>query len=174
MARLGAITLVAIAVLSYSVSVAAQTKQRPTMTGHVPEAVSSGLAPLVGHVPSTQHLSLAVSLPLRNRAELDDLCANGVCREQGGGTSYAAPLWAGLTAMMNQQALANGGSTVGFLNPALYAIGTGSIYGSDFHDITTGSNGQYSAVTGYDLVTGWGSPNGPNLINTLVGSAAAE
>jgi subtilase family serine protease len=100
------------------------------------------------------------------------VCANGVCREQGGGTSYAAPLWAGLTAMMNQQALANGGSTVGFLNPALYAIGTGSSYGSDFHDITSGSNGLYSAVTGYDLVTGWGSPNGPNLINALTGSTA--
>jgi subtilase family serine protease len=100
------------------------------------------------------------------------VCANGQCRETGGGTSYAAPLWAGLTAMMNQQALANGGSTVGFLNPALYAIGTGSSYGSDFHDITSGSNGQFSAVTGYDLVTGWGSPNGPNLINALTGSTA--
>jgi subtilase family serine protease len=98
------------------------------------------------------------------------VCANGICRKQGGGTSYAAPLWAGLTAMMNQQALANGRSTVGFLNPALYDIGTGTSYDSDFHDITNGSNGKYSAVTGYDLVTGWGSPKGPDLINALTGT----
>jgi subtilase family serine protease len=98
------------------------------------------------------------------------VCANGICREQGGGTSYAAPLWAGLTAMMNQRALANGRSTVGFLNPALYDIGTGTSYDSDFHDITSGSNGKYKAVTGYDLVTGWGSPKGPDLINALTGT----
>jgi hypothetical protein len=72
--------------------------------------------------------------------------------------------------MMNQQALANGRSTVGFLNPALYDIGTGTSYDSDFHDITNGSNGKYSAVTGYDLVTGWGSPKGPDLINALTGT----
>jgi hypothetical protein len=56
---------------------------------------------------------------------------------------------------------------LGFLNPFLYGIGIGSGYDSDFHDITSGSNGGYSAVTGYDLVTGWGSPNGANLINAL-------
>ena len=39
---------------------------------------------------------------------------------------------------------------------------------TDFHDITSGSNG-YSAVTGYDLVTGWGSMNGAALINALAG-----
>jgi subtilase family serine protease len=98
-------------------------------------------------------------------------CYDGGCFGGNGGTSYAAPQWAGLTAMANQQAVAGGGSTLGFLNPRLYRIGTGSSYDSDFHDITSGSNGQYSAVTGFDLVTGWGSPNGPNLINSLVGSA---
>ena len=40
---------------------------------------------------------------------------------------------------------------------------------TDFHDITSGTSGSYSAVTGYDLVTGWGSPNGQGLINALVG-----
>ena len=43
-----------------------------------------------------------------------------------------------------------------------------SSYGTDFHDITSGKSGSYSAVTGYDLVTGWGSPNGTGLINALV------
>jgi len=95
-------------------------------------------------------------------------CSIGTCKNFGGGTSYAAPLWAGLIAMANQRSLANGGSYVGFLNPALYAIGTGSGFTKDIHDITSGSNGAYSAVSGYDLVTGWGSPKGVNLINALV------
>jgi xanthomonalisin len=69
--------------------------------------------------------------------------------------------------MINEQSAANGGKPVGFLNPALYAIGTGSSFDSDFHDIISGSNGGYSAVAGYDLVTGWGSPQGVNLIKTL-------
>jgi subtilase family serine protease len=98
-------------------------------------------------------------------------CFDGGCFGGNGGTSYAAPQWAGMTAMANQQSIANGGSTLGFLNPALYAIGVGSNYDSDFHDITSGNNGKYNAVIGYDLVTGWGSPNGPNLIDALDGSA---
>jgi subtilase family serine protease len=101
-------------------------------------------------------------------------CFDGGCFGGNGGTSYAAPQWAGYTAMANQQSLAHGGSTLGFLNPALYAIGVGTSYDSDFHDILSGSNGGYSAVLGYDLVTGWGSPNGPNLIDALVGDAKDE
>ena len=58
------------------------------------------------------------------------------------------------------------------MNPAIYTIGLGSSYGTDFHDITSGSNSGYSAETGYDLVTGWGSPvadpNGTRLISDLV------
>jgi subtilase family serine protease len=96
------------------------------------------------------------------------VCANGACRTQGGGTSYAAPLWAGLIAMVNQQSVTQGGTTVGFINPDLYAIGTGSGFATDFHDILTGSNGKYSSVSKYDLVTGWGSPIGANLINALL------
>ncbi len=98
-------------------------------------------------------------------------CYDGGCFGGNGGTSYAAPQWAGYTAMANQQAVASGGSALGFLNPALYALGVGSSYDSDFHDIVSGSNGGYKAVIGYDLVTGWGSPNGPNLIDALVASA---
>ena len=92
-----------------------------------------------------------------------------------GGTSCAAPLWAGFTALVNQQGAANGKSPVGFLNPALYTIGTGTSYTVCFHDTTTGNNEwsnsprAYTAVTGYDLCTGWGTPNGTNLINALVG-----
>jgi len=86
-----------------------------------------------------------------------------------GGTSFAAPMWAGYLALVNQQAAINGATKgIGFINPSLYTIGMGSSYGSDFHDITSGSNG-FSATTGYDLVTGWGSPNGSGLIAALGG-----
>jgi len=88
-----------------------------------------------------------------------------------GGTSFAAPMWAGYMALINQQSVANGKKTLGFINPSLYSIGAGSSYTTDFHDITSGSNG-YSAATGYDLATGWGSPNGSGLINALAGSSS--
>jgi PKD repeat protein len=90
-----------------------------------------------------------------------------------GGTSCAAPLWAGLTALINQQAMSNGISAVGFLNPALYTIGRSAGYANCFHDITTGDNtwssspNEFHAVSGYDLCTGWGTPNGKNIINAL-------
>jgi kumamolisin len=88
-----------------------------------------------------------------------------------GGTSFAAPMWAGYLALVNQQVVANGGSTLGFINPAIYSLGLSSGYDAAFHDITSGSssNGEqgYPAVTGYDLATGWGSPNGTALIKAL-------
>jgi subtilase family serine protease len=88
-----------------------------------------------------------------------------------GGTSFAAPMWAGYLALVNQQAVANGNPRLGFINPALYTIGLGSSYTTDFHDITSGSNG-YSATTGYDLATGWGSPDGSALLNALAGGSS--
>jgi hypothetical protein len=91
----------------------------------------------------------------------------------GAGTSVSAPLWAGFTALVNQQAISAGRATIGFVNPAIYAIGKGAHYGADFHDITTGSNTNsgnpslFYACAGYDLCTGWGSPAGQSLINDL-------
>src|ERR1700677_1948255 len=105
------------------------------------------------------------------------LCDDGDCTyNETGGTSYAAPRWAGYLALANQQNVTNQGTTLGFLNPLIYPIGFGSSYDSNFHDITSGNNNNgdgksYNAVTGYDMVTGWGSPNGPALINTLTGAA---
>jgi uncharacterized repeat protein (TIGR03803 family) len=93
-----------------------------------------------------------------------------------GGTSCATPLWAAFTALANQLAITNGEPTVGFINPAVYAIGKGSnvfSYASLFHDITNGNNEsatsptKFSAVPGYDLCTGWGSPSGSNLLTAL-------
>ena len=93
-----------------------------------------------------------------------------------GGTSCAAPLWAGFTALINQQAVGTGHAPVGFINPAVYAIATGPNYANCFHDTTTGNNtwsgspSQFFAVPNYDLCTGLGTPNGTNLINALAAS----
>ena len=102
---------------------------------------------------------------------------NGTAIGGTGGTSAASPLWAGFMALVNQQAAALGKPAVGFVNPAIYALGKGprAAYLSAFHDITTGNtyNSQnptrYPAVAGYDLCTGWGSPTGSNTISALVG-----
>jgi kumamolisin len=83
-----------------------------------------------------------------------------------GGTSFAAPMWAGFIALVNQQLVSQGKSTIGFINPTIYADNVTSKYSTGFHDITSGKSGSYSAVTGYDLVTGWGSPKA-GLINQL-------
>jgi uncharacterized repeat protein (TIGR01451 family) len=91
----------------------------------------------------------------------------------GGGTSAATPLWAAFNALVNQQAVANAEAPVGFINPAIYAIGKGPLYSSTFHDIVSGndtnlvSTNLFYAVPGYDLCTGWGTPAGSNLINAL-------
>jgi sugar lactone lactonase YvrE len=101
-------------------------------------------------------------------------CNLGSCGGGEAGTSYATPRWAGFMALVNQQAVISGTATngrVGFIDPTLYSIGEGANYSSDFHDITSGSNGGYSSGAGYDLVTGWGSPNGQNLIYALAGSS---
>jgi uncharacterized repeat protein (TIGR03803 family) len=98
------------------------------------------------------------------------LVANNGQQGPIGGTSAATPLWAGFTALINQQAAANGRPSVGFLNPGLYSLGASAA----FHDITTGNNTNnvsptnFFAVAGYDLCTGWGTPSGSNLITALV------
>ena len=84
-----------------------------------------------------------------------------------GGTSFAAPMWAGLVALANQQAAANGQAAVGFFNSKIYAQNVTSSYSTGFHDITSGKSGSYSSVTGFDLVTGWGSPK-PAIITQLL------
>jgi subtilase family serine protease len=91
-----------------------------------------------------------------------------------GGTSIAAPLWAGVTALINQQAGRHGLPPVGFLNPALYGLGLSPQYHSCFHDVIVGNNfspaspAEFSAEPGYDLCTGWGSPAGQNLIDAFM------
>jgi len=89
------------------------------------------------------------------------------------GTSCATPLWAGFMALVNQQAASYGQPPVGALNPVIYAVGKSAAYPSAFHDITSGNNfwpsspTNFPAVAGYDLSTGWGTPNGQATINAL-------
>jgi len=79
-----------------------------------------------------------------------------------GGTSAVAPLWAGLITLINQHL----GQAVGYVQPALYKIGSPA-----FRDITTGNNDGYQAGPGWDPCTGLGSPNGVALLNALQGAA---
>lgn len=87
-----------------------------------------------------------------------------------GGTSSGSPQWAGIVAMADQI----GGKNVGFMNPALYQIASDpGKYANDFYDVTVGNNQTtsipgYSASTGWDAVTGLGSPNVANLIPDLI------
>jgi subtilase family serine protease len=141
-----------------------------------------GISPDSIAIPSWQQLAGVINSTNKGSTTLrngPDVSANAnftfyVCADQTtctannyGGTSFAAPMWAGYIALVNQQLAANGEPTIGFINPTIYSQSVTSAYGSEFHDITSGTSGSFSAVTGYDLVTGWGSPNGTGLINAL-------
>jgi kumamolisin len=88
-----------------------------------------------------------------------------------GGTSCAAPLWAGLAAVNNQYALANGKTILGYANPTLYAAFNTTQPYAAYHDITSGNNLYYPATTGYDQATGIGTPDAYNLIRDITGSS---
>ena len=84
-----------------------------------------------------------------------------------GGTSAAAPLWAGFFALINQQRTTNGLGTVGFANPILYGIGRGTDYANEFHDVVLGTNLYFTANQGYDDATGLGSFIGDAMLAAL-------
>jgi subtilase family serine protease len=141
-----------------------------------------GISPDGIAIPAWQQLAGVINSSNQGATTLrngPDVSANAnytfyVCADQTactanefGGTTFAAPMWAAYIALVNQQLVASGAGPIGFINPAIYSIGIGPTYNSAFHDITSGTSGSYSAVVGYDLVTGWGSPNGTNLINSL-------
>ncbi len=124
------------------------------------------------------------STQFRNYPDVAMVAANAEIFFQGapgsiGGTSVAAPLWAGFMALVNQFNQQNGGAgKAGFINPTLYDIGltrgtADDLYSVCFHDIAdNGNNGVggggngFNAVAGYDLCTGWGTPQA-GLINQL-------
>jgi subtilase family serine protease len=99
-----------------------------------------------------------------------------------GGTSAAAPMWAAMIVLANEQAAKQGKSQLGFLNPALYKIGSGSSSHRAFHDITPPSDsstpsdndelgfngGAYPVTAGYDMSTGWGTCDATELAAQLI------
>jgi subtilase family serine protease len=162
-------------------------------------ATCGGISPTYA-IPSWQQgISMTASLGSTNYRNIPDVAlvadAIFIIADDGvdyiaGGTSAATPLWAGMNALINQQRTAFGQSPVGFINPAIYALGKGTNYTTCFHDITVGNNTNFNsesdtninnssytenfvntnlfpAVPGYDLCTGWGSPVGSNLIAAL-------
>jgi kumamolisin len=144
-----------------------------------------GISPDSIPIPSWQSLAGVITSTNKGSTTLrngPDVAANAnfsfyVCADQTtctaneyGGTSFAAPMWAGYLALANQQATANG-KTIGFINPIIYPDNLTSSYSTLFHDVTSGSCGTYSGEVNYDLCTGWGSPNGAGLINLLAGSS---
>ncbi|MFZ0817805.1 MAG: protease pro-enzyme activation domain-containing protein [Candidatus Sulfotelmatobacter sp.] len=146
-----------------------------------------GISPDSIPIPSWQKLSGVITSTNRGSTTLrngPDVAANAnftfyVCADQTtctandyGGTSFAAPMWAGYLALANQQAATNG-DTIGFIDPIIYPAALTSSYGTYFHDITSGSCGTFSGITGYDLCTGWGSPNTTGIINLLAAGSAS-
>lgn len=82
-----------------------------------------------------------------------------------GGTSFAAPQWAGFSALMDQAL----GRRMGNQNTLTYSLALTSAYPNAFYDITQGNNGAYSAGPGWDPVTGWGTPNMAGLLTAIQG-----
>jgi hypothetical protein len=158
-------------------------------SGYTPEEASGGGVSLTYGIPTYQQgISMTAnqgSTTMRNTPDVA-LVANNVDIVWGNdfigessdwtaaGTSLATPLWAGFIALVNEQAAATGKPPVGFVNPALYAIGKSTSYHSCFHDITAGNNytadspTKYEATSGYDLCSGWGSMIGSNLMQALL------
>ena len=136
-----------------------------------------GISPDKIAIPAWQQISGVINSSNKGSTTLrngPDVAANAnftfyTCADQTaclaneyGGTSFAAPMWAGFIALVNQKLASEGDKPVTFLNPMIYT----STYRAGFNDIVSGKSGSYSAVSGYDLVTGWGSPK-PGLITAL-------
>jgi subtilase family serine protease len=135
---------------------------RPTYQDGVPGiGATRGVPDVAGEATGTSGMALAFSAPGGR-----DLFVGA------GGTSAAAPFWAGLIALADQEA----GHPLGFVDPAIYRIAHTPLYHKAFHDITTGNNTVtlngatitgYKAGPGWDPVTGWGTPDAQVLIPLL-------
>jgi kumamolisin len=93
---------------------------------------------------------------------------------EAGGTSLAAPLWAGFTALVDQYLATKHRPRLGEANPYLYRLASRPQRYRPFHDVTRGGNAVYPATPGYDMATGLGSPNVWNLARDLVPVAGSS
>ncbi len=150
-------------------------------------ASGGGFSVLFSTPSYQQTLPASVQNQLNNRRGVPDIAGDAdpstglaVYSSNGGwflagGTSASAPLWAAFMAIANQMA----GHPLGFINPTLYKLAASSAYTQDFHDITIGDNSVkhdgvqvqgYPAVTGWDPVTGLGTPILDKLLPDLIAS----
>ena len=97
-----------------------------------------------------------ISLPGDDVAVYGGGAFGGVSETVQDGTSWSGPQ---ITALLTETVEVHNGTRLGFVNPAIYALFKATGY-ADFYDIVGGNNGTYSAVTGYDQVTGIGAPKG--------------
>jgi len=124
---------------------------------------------------ASSHTGVLVYDTAPGDAESGLICPSGNPCSAGwyvvGGTSSSSPQWAGIVAIADQEA----GHGLGQINPTLYALASGPNYGSYFYDVTTGNNQTdpavpgYSAQTGWDPITGLGTPDAANLVPALAG-----
>jgi subtilase family serine protease len=144
-------------------------------SGSTPIGTKRGVPDVAFQASSRTGALVYVSLPPSGNSGL--ICGSVPCSTGWydiGGTSLSAPQWAGLVAIADQ--VNQGG--LGLINPALYKIGADPVrYANDFFDVTTGNNQAdpsipgYPATTGWDPVTGLGTPNAANLVPDLVAAA---
>jgi subtilase family serine protease len=146
--------------------------QNTLPAGSTPIGAMRGVPDVGLQASATTGALVYVSLPPDGQSGL--ICGSVPCSTGWydiGGTSLACPQWAGLVAIADQ---INGGG-LGLINPALYAIGANPVrYAADFYDVTTGNNTAdpsvpgYPATTGWDPITGLGTPNAAKLLPDLV------
>ena len=91
-----------------------------------------------------------------------------------GGTSAAAPFWAGFTVLVRQLAERDGVDGLGALGPTLYEVAAAQPAGAVFHDITRGGNLFDNATPGWDYATGLGTPRGTPLAQAIVASVRSR
>jgi subtilase family serine protease len=146
--------------------------QNALPAGSTPIGAMRGVPDVALQASSRTGALVYITLPPAGNGGL--ICGSAPCSTGWydiGGTSLSAPQWAGLVALADQ---INGGG-LGLINPGLYLIGTNPArYANDFFDVTTGNNQLdpaipgYPATTGWDPVTGLGTPNAARLVPDLV------
>jgi len=156
----------------YSHVFAKPSYQNSLPAGSTPIDTMRGVPDVGLQASATTGALIFISLPPDGQSGL--ICGTSPCSTGWydiGGTSLSCPQWAGLVAMAAQV----NGAGLGLINPALYKIGADATrYANDFFDVTTGNNQidptipGYPATTGWDPVTGLGTPNAANLVPDLV------
>ena len=145
--------------------------QNSLPAGSTPIGASRGVPDIAYQASS--HTGVLVYDTAPGDAEGGVVCPGGTPCSAGwyvvGGTSASAPQWAGLVAIADQMA----GHGLGLINPKLYSLASGPNYGDYFYDVTTGNNQAdptipgFNATTGWDPVTGLGTPNAAMLVPAL-------